>query len=142
MQIILLSVLSLMLGSAFAFEQEKPESNNDLRGGKPLLLVEQVDDEEKVELERTSAGDYFLVYTDEDGSHKNKIGRGKAEDLDQRFSAIFLKVQYELPADPKGCDADWKLVLRGEDQRACPKNEQKNQAIRPLFDEMKKIARP
>ncbi len=142
MQIILLTVLSLMLGTAFAFEQEKPENNNDLRGGMPLLLVEQVDDEEKIELERTSAGDYFLVFTDEDGSHKNKIGRGQAEQLDQRFSAMFLQVQYDLPADPKGCDADWKLVLRGEDQRACPKNEQKNQAILPLFKEMKKIARP
>lgn len=142
MKIILLTALSLFMSSSFAFEQEQPENNNDLRGGKPLLLVEQVDDEEKIELERTSAGDYFLVYTDEDGSHKNKIGRQKAEDLDQRYSSVFLKMQYELPADPKGCDADWKLVLRGEDQRACPKNEQKNQAIRPLFDEMKKIARP
>ena len=55
MQIILLTVLSLMMSSSFAIEQEKPESNNDLRGGKPLLLVEQIDDEEKIELERTSA---------------------------------------------------------------------------------------
>lgn len=141
-RIILPCLLSLLVGTAFAFEQEQPESNNDLRGGKPLLLLEQVDDEEKVELERTSAGDYFLVFTDEDGSHKNKIGRSEAEKLDQRFSSVFLQVQYELPADPKGCDADWKLVLRGEDQRACPKNEQKNQAILPLFKDMKKIARP
>jgi hypothetical protein len=141
-KIILLTVLSLMMSASFAIEQEQPESNNDLRGGKPLLLVEQIDDEEKIELERTSAGDYFLVFTDEDGSHKNKIGRTKAEEIDQKYSAVFLKVQYELPADPKGCDADWKLVLRGEDQRACPKNEQKNQAIRSMFDEMKKIARP
>lgn len=142
MKIILLTALSLLMSSSFAFDQEQPESNHDLRGGKPLLLVEQIDDEEKIELERTSTGDYFLVYTDEDGSHKNKIGRTKAEELDQKYSAVFLKMQYELPADPKGCDADWKLVLRGEDQRACPKNEQKNQAIRPLFDEMKKIAHP
>jgi len=128
--------------SAFAADQLGPENNSDLRGGKPMLVLEQVDDEERVQLDRTSTGDYFVTFTDEDGSRKNKIGRGEAEAFDQRFSTLFLQVQYELPADPKGCDADWKLVLRGEDQRACPKNEQKNQAIRPMFDELKKIARP
>jgi len=137
---------ALLLTSALAWSQqdpsERPESNSDLRGGKPLLVVEQADDEEKVQLERTNTGDYFLVYSDDDGTQKSKLSRQRAEDLDQRFSAMFLQVQYEFPADPKGCDADWKLMLRGEDQSACPKNEQKNQAIRAMFDEMKKIARP
>ena len=142
MRLIFASFLSAFMLSAFAAEQLGPETNSDLRGGNAMLVLEQVDDEEKVQLDRTSTGDYFVTFTDEDGTRKNKIGRGEAEALDQRFSTLFLQVQYELPADPKGCDADWKLVLRGEDQRACPKNEQKNQAIRPLFDELKKMARP
>lgn len=141
-----LVVGALLLSSSLSWAQqdpaERPESNSDLRGGKPLLVVEQTDDEEKVQLERTSTGDYFVVYSDDEESHKSKLARLKAEELDQRFSAMFLQVQYELPADPKGCAADWKLMLRGEDQRACPKNEQKNQAIKAMFDEMKKIARP
>ena len=142
MRIICTTLFILLLAKAWAVEQERPESNADLRGGKPLLLIEQLDDEEKIELGRSATGDYFMQYSEEEDGHKVKLGRLQAEALDERYSALFLQVQYEMPADPKGCDADWKLILRGEEQRFCPKNEQKHQAIKAFFDELKKIARP
>ncbi len=142
MRTLIICFVMLAMSAAWAMDSERPENNSDLRGGKPLLLIEQIDEEEKVQLERTTTGDYFLLYSEEDDASKVKIGRDRAETLDQRYSALFLQIQYEMPADPKGCDADWKLILRGEEQRFCPKNEQKNQAIRSLFDEMKKTARP
>ncbi len=134
-------MVALITFSAIAQEQERPESNTDLRGGKAMFTIEQTDDEEKVELSRTSAGDYFLIFTEDDEVHKNKLGREKAEKLNEQFSGLFLKLQYEMPADPKGCDAEWRLVLLGEEQKVCPKNEQKHQEILPVFKAMKQGAR-
>lgn len=136
-----LMMLVVITLSAQAVEQERPESNTDLRGGKVLFTIEQTDDEEKVELSRTSAGDYFLIFSEDDEVRKNKLGREKAEQLNEQFSGLFLKLQYEMPADPKGCDADWRLVLLGEEQKVCPKNEQKHQEISAIFKSMKQGAR-
>lgn len=139
---IIFSLLTLVTVSAWAQSEERPESNLDLRGNKPLLLIETHKGNEHIVLERSSGGDYFLNAKGKDGMHKNKISRPKAEELDQRFSAMYLKVQYELPEDPKDCKEHWKLVLRGEELLVCNKNEQKNQEIEPLFSELIKISRP
>ena len=128
--------------SLWAQNDERPESNLDLRGAKPLLLIETHGGKERIELERSQSGDYYLSAKSKDGSQKNKISRPKAEGLDQRFSALFLKLQYEMPEDEKGCKQHWKLVLRGEELLVCNKNEQKNQEINPLFSELKKDSTP
>ncbi|MBY0517914.1 MAG: hypothetical protein K2P81_13475 [Bacteriovoracaceae bacterium] len=142
MRISLLFFIGIIPFFALAQQAESPESNLDLRAGKALFVLEDLDEKEKILLEKTNTGDTYLIYSDEDGSHKSKLARPKADELDQRFSAMFLKVQYELPEDPKGCQADWKLMMRGEEQRVCPKNEQKNQEIKPLFKELKNIVHP
>ncbi len=128
--------------NALAQNEDRPESNNDLRGAKPLWLIESYGGKDRIELERSQSGDYFLNAKSKDGSQKNKISRPKAEDLDQRFSALFLKLQYEMPQDQKGCREHWKLILRGEELLVCNKNEQKNQEINPLFSELKKDSNP
>lgn len=128
--------------SLWAQNEERPESNLDLRGAKPLLLIETHGGIERIELERSQSGDYYLNTKSKDGSQKNKISRPKAEGLDQRFSSLFLKLQYEMPEDEKGCKQHWKLVLRGEELLVCNKNEQKNQEIAPLFSELKKDSTP
>ena len=137
--------LSFVLGSVAHAQQnpdEKAESNKDLRMGQAMLTIENLDDHQKVLIERTVTGDYWVVLHEGDDVAKNKLGSERAKNLDERFSAAFLRVQYELGEDPKGCDADWRLVLRGEEYRFCPKNEQKDQTIRPLFVEMRKHIDP
>lgn len=139
-------LLSTLLGTTAAWAQEldhtTKESNNDLRGHQPMLVIEDLDAEESVQLERNSTGDFYLVLKDGKELTKNKLARTVAEGLDERFSAAFVKVQFELDQDPKGCDADWRLVLRGDEYRFCSKNEQKDREIRPLFVEMRKAVAP
>ena len=140
--LVFMSVFVAHLALAQEAEHTIRESNNDLRNHQPMLIIENLDDKESVQLERTSTGDFFVVLKEGKDTTKNKLGRSAAEGLDERFSAAFLKVQYELAADPKGCDADWRLVLRGDEYRFCPKNEQKDREIRPLFTEMRKATTP
>lgn len=121
-------------------QQERPENNFDLRGGKPLILMEKGD--ERWELERNVNGDFQLVQSQKGEASKHKLARAKAEDIDQRFSAAFLQVQYELPADPKDCTTDWRMVLRGEEYRFCSKNEQKDRVASSLVDELRGLTRP
>lgn len=123
-------------------DQARPENNSDLRGTKALFIIEDKDSDESVQLDRTGAEDFFAVHREGKEVVRNKLGRAAAEALDEKFSAVFLQVQYEMAADPKGCDADWRLVLRGDEYSFCPKNEQKNQAIRPLFSELRKASAP
>lgn len=138
----LLAVMTVNLSWAQEQEHTRPESNLDLRNHQPLLVIENLDDKEVVQLERTGSDAFFVVHKEGKEVKKNKLGRVEAEALDERFSAAFLKVQFELSSDPEGCDADWRLILRGDEYRFCPKNEQKDQAIRPLFVEMRKASSP
>lgn len=128
--------------SLWAQQDERPESNLDLRGGKSVFQVAPPEAKSFVELHRSPAGDYFLQAQGKDGLHKHKTSRPQAEDLDQRFAALYLRVQYELPADPVGCKSNWKLILHGEEILACAKNEQKNQEIQRFFDELTKALHP
>lgn len=123
-------------------DQTRPENNNDLRSHRPLLIIENLSDKESVQLERNGSGDFFIVRKDGQDLARNKLARVTAEEIDQRFSAAFLKVQYELQDDPKDCNADWRLTLRGDEYKFCPKNEQKDQTIRPIFVEMRKASTP
>jgi hypothetical protein len=132
-------LLVMVTGGARA-QQERAESNLDLRGTKSLLAIER--GPERWELERGMSGDYQLAYVGKDAASKHKLARAKAEDIDQRFSAAFLQVQFELPADPKDCDANWRMVLRGEEYRFCTQNEQKNQVASTLIDELRGLTRP
>lgn len=136
---LLITQLSLAQGYN---EQSRPESNHDLRGHRPLLIIEDLSENESVQLERNGSGDFFVVRKDGDDLARNKLARVVAEEIDQKFSAAFLKVQYELREDPKDCDANWRLTLRGDEYKFCPKNEQKDQAIRPIFVEMRKASTP
>lgn len=128
--------------SLWAQQDERPESNLDLRGGKSVFQVAEPDAKTVVELHRSSGGDYFLQAQGKDGLHKSKTSRPLAEDLDQRFGALYLRVQYELPADPVACKNNWRLTLHGEEILVCAKSEQKNQEIRRFFDELTKALHP
>ena len=144
MKIVLLCAGLFLIQNGYAQQREesRPESNHDLRGLQPLMVIENLDDHETVKIEKSGTGDFFVVHEEGKEVTKNKLGRSAAESLDGRFSAAFLKVQYELKEDPQGCDADWRLVLRGEEYRFCPKNEQKDQEIRPIFSELLKASNP
>jgi hypothetical protein len=132
--------LFLSLTAFVHAQDEQPENNLDLRGGKPLLLVEN--NGERFELARTVGGDFYLSHAQGDELSKHKLLRQRAEDLGQQFSGLFLQVQYELPSDPANCTQDWRLMLHGESYSFCSKNEQKNQVAKKFFDELRSVSSP
>jgi hypothetical protein len=134
-------VALLLCLSFFAHAQdEQPENNLDLRGGKPLMLLENSG--ERLELERTIGGDFYVSRARGEDLTKHKLVRQRAEELSQQFSALFLQVQYELPNDPEKCTQDWRLVLHGETYVFCSKNEQKHQVVKKFFDEIRSASTP
>ncbi len=130
---------ALTVGAAWGQEEERG-SNRDLRGTNPLFSLQK--GQEQVGLVRGAADEFFLEHSDKGGPTRHKVARARAQELDQQFSAAFLKLQYELPADPAGCKAEWRMVLRGEEIRFCEVNEQKHRAIGPLFAALLQAARP
>jgi len=136
-----LVVLSFSL-SLVAQEETRPESNLDLRGAQELLRLREHKAALSIGLERTASGDYFLSSASKGADQRLKISRQEAQRLDEDFSALFLKLQYEMPADPAGCAVGWSLILRGEEFRVCEKSEQKSQAIEPLRSSLKRHFTP
>lgn len=121
-------------------QDELPENNLDLRGGKPLMLVENSG--ERLELERSVGGDFYVSRAKGEDLTKHKLMRQRAEELSQEFSSLFMQLQYELPADPEKCSPDWRLVLHGETYAFCSKNEQKHQVVQKFFDELRSASTP
>ena len=54
------------------------------------------------------------------------------------FASRFLKCQYELEALPGECKVDFRLVLKGESQELCKKDEKKSQEIGPFIQALNK----
>lgn len=140
MKICTLFVFLLVSAGAWAQTDEGPANNRDLRHGTALLVLENFREEDKLTIERSSTGDHWLVLVHDGEVTRSKLKPEDAQSFDGRFSAAFLKVQYELGEDPKGCDAQWRLVLRGDEYKFCSKNEQKDQVVRPLYVELRKAA--
>lgn len=134
-------LFSFILVSTFAFgqstSQPEKESNSDLRSGLIVFAVEDKNEETTTWLERSSNLDYFLKQSKEEEITKiQKITTKVALELDKKFSAAFLKIQYELPASPEECKASLHLVMKGDVQKICPKEEKKTQEIEAFLKDV------
>lgn len=131
----------LIVTSAYAQYSSQPEkeSSSDLRTGLLVFAIEDVEDEKKVWLERTPNLDYFLRMKEEDEEEKiQKITTRDAKKLDMEFASKFLKLQYELPPSPKGCEVTLRLNMKGESQDVCRKEDKKTQEIVPIVKDLVK----
>ncbi len=132
-------LLFLIVTSAFAQHSSQPqkESTSDLRTGLTMFSIENTEDEMIVWLERTPNLDYFLRMKEEDEDEKiQKITTRDAKKLDREFASKFLKLQYELPPSPKGCEVTLRLNMKGERQSVCEKEDKKTQEILPIIKDL------
>lgn len=133
----LLSLLLLVGFQAQAQYNEAPESNHDLRRGKTIVSMQRSKNKEFLRLEAMNSGDFYIAHGEPESEEMKKISRPEAEGLEQKFAAMMIKVQYELPQDPENCKASWTLVMHGEKLDVCEKSDQKNQEIDQFFSSLK-----
>ena len=135
----LILLLALVVSTAFAQHQPQKESSTDLRTGLIMFTVEDLDKDVLIWLERTGNLDYFLRVKDEDDEEKiQKIPTPEAKKLDMEFASKFLKIQYELPPSPEGCKVTLRLMMKGERQDICKKEDKKTQEIDPFMKDLEK----
>ncbi|HXH76555.1 MAG TPA: hypothetical protein VNJ08_16405 [Bacteriovoracaceae bacterium] len=120
-------------------EQPQQESNSDLRSAMVLFSVEDISNEKTIILERTPHLDHFLRLKEEkDKEVIRKIDSRDAKKMEMDFASRFLKTQYELDTLPGNCKVVYKLVLKGESQDICKKDDKKGQEIAPFMQALNK----
>jgi hypothetical protein len=137
----MLTPLLLLLAICFpalAQHSEQPvkESHTDLRAQQVLFSVEEVKEKKTFILERTTNFDYFLrARVGKDETIKKVPGR-VAQKLDLNFASRFLRCQYEIPASEGKCQPQYKLLMKGEGQEICEKDDKKSQEIKSFLTEL------
>ena len=106
--------------------QEK-ESNSDLRDVK--ILFEVIEDKKITQLQQNN-GEFSLFRQ----GKTQRIAEPQAKVIDFEFSALFLKVQYELTPEAQTCQNNIQLKLRSESFVFCNKDEQRTQAIQAFLN--------
>lgn len=138
MHILLFCLLTL---SAYAQHSEQPqkESNTDLRSASVLFSLEDLKGETVIWLERTPHLDHFLrLKRDDHEEVLRKVDSKDARKLEMDFATRFLKCQYELESAPGDCKAVYRLLLKGETQEICKKDEKKSREIEPFLQALSK----
>jgi len=135
-------ILTLFISySALAQHSEQPqkESVSDLRSADVLFSVEEVGKEKTYWLERTSNLDHFLRIKDEGKEEVIKKVDGRvAKKIDMDFASRFLRCQYEYPDSPGECKVTLRLMLKGEKQEICLKDEKKSREIQGFIEDLNK----
>ena len=138
MQFLLFALLLPFLTLAQT-EQPLKESAADLRTGINMFIIEDLNEENTIWLERTSNLDYLLrMRNNDDKMWNEKVPTKDALKLDREFAAKFLKMQYELPASEEGCKIMFRLTMKGEEQSVCKKDDKKSQEMIPFMRELAK----
>ncbi len=132
----LLFVLLIAASSACAQHGSQPdkESSADIRAAVEVFRIEEVNPVSTVWLERTAGLDYLLVMKVGDGDEKiQKVSSLVARQLEQEFATKFFACQYELPTLDGDCKPKLRLVLKGDPQEICGKDDRKAQEIEPFL---------
>lgn len=132
-----LCLLSLSTYAQHSSQPEK-ESSNDLRFGTVMFSLQDLEEEATYWLERTPSEDYFLRMKEDKEEKLQKLSSKDAKKLDQEFAAKFLKCAYELPPSPEGCKASLRLLMKGEEQDICGKDDKKTQEFTSFTKDLRK----
>ena len=126
----------LFLASAFAQHSEQPskEDTTDLREGKVIFSIEDVEKGKTWLLERSPGYASTIRRKDKTGEALKKIDGRVAQSLDRDFSSRFLKCQYEIAAIDGECRVTLRLTMKGESQEICSKDDKKNQEIQAFVE--------
>ena len=119
-------------------EQPLKESSSDLRS-QTVLFSLAIPEEKKIYLlERTASGDYFLRLIHTEDEIIKKISGRDALRVDRDFASRFLRCQYEIPSKEGSCAVTLRLIMKGEGQDICEKDDKKGQEMAGLIDELRK----
>ncbi len=119
-------------------EQPLKESTSDLRS-QTVLFSLAIPQEKKIYLlERSASGDYFLRLKHKEDEKIKKISGRDAHRVDQDFASRFLRCQYEIPSKEGSCAVTLRLIMKGEEQDICEKDDKKGQEMAGLIDELAK----
>jgi hypothetical protein len=133
-------ILCFFFSSSWAqySEQPKKENNEDIRSQSVLFSVETISDKKVYWLEQTAGMDYFLRSKNGKEETIKKIGSREAKKLDMEFASRFLRCQYEIPSIVGDCQVTLRLVMKGEGQEICQKDDKKSQEILAFLSELQK----
>lgn len=133
-------IFLLLISTAFAQHSEQPvkEDSSDLREETILFSIEEVDSEKAWILERSPSFTNVLRKKDKKGEEVRKIDGRIAQKLDRDFASRFLKCQYEIPAAEGDCKVTLRLIMKGESQEICAKDDKKSQEILTFVEDLNK----
>lgn len=137
----LLLLLGLLPTFALAQYSEQPlkESTSDLRSQTVLFSIEIPDDKKTYLLERTASEDFFLRLKHKGTDTIRKVAGREATRLDREFASKFLKSQYEIASKEGKCEVSIRLVMKGEGQEICEKDEEKSREFEPFVNGLSKL---
>ena len=136
--LLLLSALTSFAAAQYS-EQPLKESTSDLRSQTVLFSIEIPDDKKIYLLERTASEDYFLRLKSKGSESIKKVAGREATRLDREFASKFLRSQYEIAAKEGECEVTIRLVMKGEGQDICEKDDKKSQEFKPFVDGLSKL---
>lgn len=124
--------------SAFAQSPEQPvkENDQDLRSNLTIFRIEDVKNDKVYILNRTTLLDHYLKYIKGDEEELRKVDSRDAKKLDSDFASKFIRIQYEIPAVEGKCKVTLRLMMKGEEQEICEKDEKKSQEVATFVQEL------
>lgn len=136
----LLFMLGTFSSLALAQYSEQPlkESTSDLRSQTVLFSIDMPDDKKTFVLERTASEDFFLRQRFKGKETIQKVAGREAQRLDREFASKFLKTQYEIATKEGDCEVTIHLVMKGESQDICEKDNEKSREFKPFVENLTK----
>ncbi len=133
-------IFCLLISTAFAQHSEQPakEENSDLRDLTVLFSIEDVANDKSWFLERSPSFTSTIRMKDKSGEVVKKIDGRVAQKLDRDFASRFLKCQYEIASIDGECKVTLRLMMKGEPQEICSKDDKKSQEILGFVEDLSK----
>ncbi|MES2527146.1 MAG: hypothetical protein V4598_08655 [Bdellovibrionota bacterium] len=130
----------LLMTTAIAQHSEQPvkEDSSDLREETLVFSIEEVGKDKSWLLERSPSFTNVLKKKVKDEETVRKIDGRVAQKLDRDFASRFLKCQYEIPAVEGDCKVTLRLIMKGESQEICEKDDKKSQEILTFVEDLSK----
>jgi hypothetical protein len=117
-------------------DQPVKESSTDLRNQLAIFQIEDVKSGKTFVLFRTNQLEHYLRLKNDKEETLRKVDTKDAKKLDSDFASRFLKSQYEIPSEKGDCKVTLRLIMKGEEQDLCEKDEKKTQEVAPFVDEL------
>lgn len=119
-------------------EQPLPEDTEDARANYVVFELKDIKNNKTFSLERSPYYDHFLRLKKKKGEMLQKADSRLAKTLDGQFTSTYLKTMYEIPEKEGKCQTSFELVLKGEKQQICQKDDKKTQMIKSFIELLEK----